>query len=123
MALVSGCVASVAMGSVFSWALLFYGRLASTQALSAEQAFVVLLGQAPGTGRLQLGADFWVMHLPMVPAAVLVGAITLAWLAKAIASPVGFVLGREYAVRRPLLLAGVVCAVLVGIFWLLAAGL
>ncbi len=122
-ALTAGYVASVAAGGVLSWAMLLCGRLASARALNGEEAFAVLLGRAPGTDHLQLGADFWVMHLPMVPAGVLVAGVAVAWLAKAIASPVGLVLGPEYPIRRPLLLAGVVCAVLVVLFWLLAARL
>ena len=123
LAVTAGYVASMAAGGVLSWAMLFVGRWASAQALTGEEAFAVLLGQAPGTDHLRLGADFWVMHLPMVPAAVLVAGISLAWLAKAIALPVGLVLGPEYAIRRPLLLAGLVCAVLVALFWLLVARL
>ena len=123
LALTAGYVASVAAGGALSWALLYCGRLASARALTGEEALSVLLGRAPGTDRLQLGGDFWVMHLPMVPAGVLVAGFVLAWLAKAIASPVSLVLGPEYPIRRPLLLAGVVCAFLVILFWLLAARL
>ncbi len=123
LALAAGCVASVAAGGVLSWALLFGARLSSAQELTAEEAFAVLLGRAPGTDSLLLGADFWVMHLPMVPSGVLAAGIVLVWLAKAIAFPVGLVLGPEYVERRPLLLAGVVCAALVVLFWLFAARL
>ena len=123
LALAAGCVASVAAGGVLSWALLFGARLSSAQELTAEEAFAVLLGRVPGTDSLLLGADFWVMHLPMVPSGVLAAGIVLVWLAKAIAFPVGLVLGPEYVERRPLLLAGVVCAALVVLFWLFAARL
>jgi len=119
LALTAGCVASVAVSAFLSWAMLLCGRLGTAPALTGAEAFDVLLGRAAGADHLQLGADFWVMHLPLVPTSVLVAGIAVIWLAKAIASLVSLVLGAAYVERWPLLLAGLVCAVLVALFWLL----
>lgn len=121
LALPAGCVAALGSSATLAWALLFVGRRGEPGERTAEEAFNVLLGASPDGSELHLGADFWVMHLPMLAVAALVALVALAWLAKAVAVPAVLVLGPDYPARRPLLLAGAVAAVVLALTWVIAA--
>lgn len=121
LALPAGCIAAVGVSAALAWILLFVGHRGALRETTAEGAFNVLLGLSPSGSELHLGADFWVMHLPMFPVASLVALVAVAWLAKAVAAPAVVVFGPGYPARRPLLLAGAVAAALLALAWIVAA--
>ena len=75
------------------------------------------------TDQLFFGADFWVMHLPLLPVVVLCFGLFVAGLAKGVSIPAALVLGPGFAARRPFLMTGVLCAALFALSWGFAANL
>jgi len=80
---------ALAIGLIFSAVLslsVAYGiHFDTNEALTKTASTHVLVGFSPDAGRVFLGPDFWVMHLPFLPWLAFLGAIVGGFLGKGIA--------------------------------------
>ena len=88
--------------------VLFFGGNWPGPGGGLSEAMSVFLGRSPDGGRILLGADFWVMHLPFVPLTYFVAGLLAAALAKATISGLGAIGSADMARRKPILVAGII---------------
>ena len=111
-----GLIGSTLLSISVAYAMHFGAK----EALTWSGARYVLAGLSPDGGRIFLGPDFWVMHLPFLPWFAFVGVIAAGFLAKGIAQVLERVSldGHQGGVQaRPFYAAALLAAVFAGIFW------
>lgn len=115
--LLAGWVGAAAAAAVAGCVFLYSASAFSAQFLRWADVFAILVGMQSAGGRYVLGYDFWLMHLPFLPLAILMGEIGLACLAKA-ASVVFIRLGKgTFAEEKPFLAGAALAACLAILAW------
>ena len=105
--LVAGIAACICVAAALSAAVLVFGNTSGP--MTAARVFNGLLGISADGGRMFLGPDFWVMHIPFLPVIVFVAGLVAVWLAKAVLAVSRRIVRAGIETRRPLALTGFLC--------------
>ena len=101
--------AALMAATVLSCGLLVAGHFRGTDVPHAAAVFNVLIGRTWDGAGVLLGPDFWVMHIPFVPAFLYAGWLAIAFTAKAGAIAAQHIAEPGAAARRPLTATGLLC--------------
>lgn len=92
--------------AALSMALLYFGYFHSREQMTVFQVADVLAGREPTGGRVYLGPDFWLMHLPFLPLLFIASGIVFGLLAKAVLITLRKVFGNDIIIAKPYQLSG-----------------
>ena len=95
-AIVASLVAALALATILWW------WAYQPAALSFDAMAATMVGLTPDGQRLYFGPEFWILHLPVLPAFVVLAGLGTAFSLKAIATLLDRLVSRGFAARRPL---------------------
>ncbi len=113
----------ITIAAVLAVLSLYLGLVFTKHALTLAQVAGVLVGRSPTGQDYEFGPCFWAMHTTFIPTLVYLSITLIAWLGKAILSPVTWFLGKGHENRNPLKLTAAVMGLLFALCGVAAYGL
>lgn len=106
----------VIIAAILACCALYFGLIATENALSFQEVINILLGKSQNGDRIELGPYFWAMHTTFLPTVIYLAIILGTWLGKMLLTPIRWFFGKGYEHKNPLALTAALFTLLATIF-------
>jgi len=113
----------ITVAAILAILSIYLSLVFTTYALTLPQVASVLVGRSPTSDGYEFGPYFWAMHTTFIPTLLYLAVISVAWLGKAILTPVAWFFGEGHENKSPLSFTAAIMGLGAAIFGVLSYGL